>query len=80
MSHVVPQSRHRQRTRPLFKHRLASNIAAAPIFEAASPAILRVLDICQMLIDTAYETQRLRLLSEATGMKVALIENLIALS
>ncbi|OYY73936.1 MAG: hypothetical protein B7Y40_07340 [Gammaproteobacteria bacterium 28-57-27] len=49
-------------------------------FEAASAAILRLLDICQMLIDTAYETERLRLLSEATGMKVALIENLIALS
>ena len=48
-------------------------------FEGASSAVLRLLDLCQMLIDTAYEAERLRLLSEATGMKVALIENLIAL-
>ena len=48
-------------------------------FENASSAVLRLLDLCQMLIDTAYEAERLRLLSEATGMRVALIENLIAL-
>ena len=41
--------------------------------------MLRLLDLCQMLIDTAYEAERLRLLSEATGMRVALIENLIDL-
>ncbi|OYY73462.1 MAG: hypothetical protein B7Y40_09595 [Gammaproteobacteria bacterium 28-57-27] len=49
-------------------------------FEAASSAILRLLDLCQMLIDTAYEAERLRLLSEVTGMKLRLIENLIALN
>lgn len=48
-------------------------------FEAASSGILRLLDLCQMLIDNAYEAERLRLLSEATGMKPALIENLISL-
>jgi len=31
------------------------------------------------LIDTAYEAERLRLLSEATGMTPTLVENLIAL-
>jgi len=48
-------------------------------FQAASSAILRLLDLCQMLIDSAYDAERLRLLSEATGMKLRLIENLIAL-
>jgi hypothetical protein len=48
-------------------------------FEASSAGILRLLDLCQMLIDNAYEAERLRLLSEATGMKPALIENLINL-
>jgi len=48
-------------------------------FQAASSAILRLLDLCQMLIDSAYDAERLRLLSEATGMKPRLIENLIAL-
>ena len=33
-----------------------------------------------MLIDSAYDAERLRLLSEATGMKLRLIENLIALN
>lgn len=47
--------------------------------QAASSATLRLLDLCQMLIDTAYDAERLRLLSEATGMKPRLIENLIAL-
>ena len=48
-------------------------------FEQASPAILRLLDLAQMLIDTAYEAERLRLLSEATGMRPRLLENLIGL-
>jgi hemoglobin-like flavoprotein len=48
-------------------------------FEHASAGILRLLDLCQMLIDNAYEVERLRLLSEATGMKLKLIENLISL-
>ena len=49
-------------------------------FEAGSSAVLRLLDLCQMLIDSAYDAERLRLLSEATGMKLRLIENLIALN
>ena len=48
-------------------------------FEAASSGVLRLLDLCQSLIDTAYEAERLRLLSEATGMTPTLVENLIAL-
>ena len=48
-------------------------------FEAASSSVLRLLDLCQTLIDNAYETERLRLLSEATGMYLVLFENLIAL-
>ncbi|MFZ5579918.1 MAG: protoglobin domain-containing protein [Pseudomonadota bacterium] len=42
-------------------------------------ALLRLLDICQMLIDKAYEDERLNRLSDATGMRPALIENLIDL-
>jgi len=42
-------------------------------------ALLRLLDLCQYLIDSAYESERMRRLSLATGMKPALLENLIAL-
>ncbi|MEW5837821.1 MAG: protoglobin domain-containing protein [Pseudomonadota bacterium] len=42
-------------------------------------ALLRLLDLCQMLIDKAYEDERLRRLSDATGMRPSLIENLIDL-
>lgn len=42
-------------------------------------ALLRLLDLCQMLIDKAYEDERLLRLSEATGMRPSLIENLIGL-
>lgn len=42
-------------------------------------AFLRLLDLCQMLIDKAYEDERLRRLSDATGMRPSLIENLIDL-
>lgn len=42
-------------------------------------ALLRLLDLCQYLIDSAYEAERMRRLSSATGMRPALLENLIAL-
>lgn len=44
-----------------------------------SSAILRILDICQYLIDYAYEQDRLDRLTEATGLSRVLLENLIAL-
>lgn len=42
-------------------------------------ALLRLLDICQYLIDSAYEAERMRRLSSATGMRLPLLENLISL-
>ena len=42
-------------------------------------AILKVLDLCQYLIDHAYEQDRLQRLTDATGLSRPLLENLIAL-
>lgn len=42
-------------------------------------AVLRLLDMCQYLIDSAYESERMRRLSEATSMRSALLENLISI-
>jgi hypothetical protein len=42
-------------------------------------AVLRILDLCQYLIDHAYEQDRLKRLTEATGLSRPLLENLIAL-
>ncbi len=44
-----------------------------------SSSILRVLDLCQFLIDYAYEQDRLKRLTDATGLTRPLLENLIAL-
>ncbi|MBI1194644.1 MAG: hypothetical protein GC138_02180 [Gammaproteobacteria bacterium] len=44
-----------------------------------SSAVLRALDLCQFLIDHAYEQDRLRRLSEVTGLSGTLLENLITL-
>lgn len=41
--------------------------------------VLRLLDLCQYLIDSAYEAERMRRLTAATGMSPVLLENLIAL-
>lgn len=41
--------------------------------------VLRLLDICQYLIDSAYEAERMRRLAAATWMSHALLENLINL-
>lgn len=41
--------------------------------------VLRLLDLCQYLIDSAYEAERMRRLTAATGMSLVLLENLIAL-
>lgn len=41
--------------------------------------VLKLLDICQYLIDSAYAQERMRRLTTATGMRQALLENLIAL-
>ena len=46
---------------------------------ALSSAILKLLDLCQFLIDHAYEQDRLKRLTEATGLSRPLLENLIAL-
>lgn len=43
-------------------------------------SLLRLLDLCQYLIDRAYEEHRLDLLSQATGMSRKLIENLVMLN
>lgn len=45
-----------------------------------SGAVLRLLDLCQYLIDRAYEEDRLDRLVEATGMSRRLLENLISLN
>lgn len=42
-------------------------------------AILKMLDLCQYLIDHAYEQDRLQRLTDATGLSRPLLENLIAL-
>ncbi len=44
-----------------------------------SSSVLRVLDLCQFLIDYAYEQDRLKRLTDATGLTRPLLENLIAL-
>jgi len=44
-----------------------------------SSSVLRVLDLCQYLIDYAYEQDRLKRLTDATGLTRPLLENLIAL-
>ncbi len=41
--------------------------------------VLRLLDLCQYLIDSAYEAERMRRLTAATGMSLVLLENLIGL-
>ncbi len=41
--------------------------------------VLRLLDICQYLIDSAYEAERMRRLTAATGMSLVLLKNLISL-
>ena len=41
--------------------------------------VLRLLDLCQYLIDSAYEAERMRRLTAATGMSLVLLENLISL-
>ncbi|MDA8152079.1 MAG: hypothetical protein M0003_05065 [Acidithiobacillus sp.] len=41
--------------------------------------LMHLLDICQYLIDSAYEAERMRRLTAATGMRPALLENLINL-
>ena len=42
-------------------------------------AVLRLLDLCQYLIDSAYEAERMRRLTNATGMSTPLLNNLIGL-
>ncbi len=57
-------------------------IAAREIGEpigVCTGAVLRLLDLCQYLIDSAYEAERMRRLTAATGMSIALLENLISL-
>ncbi|NOY73509.1 MAG: hypothetical protein GXP14_14275 [Gammaproteobacteria bacterium] len=44
-----------------------------------SGAIVRVLDLCHFLVDYAYEKDRLKRLTQATGLSLPLLENLIAL-
>jgi len=44
-----------------------------------SGAIVRVLDLCHFLIDYAYETDRLKRLTQSTGLSLPLLENLIGL-
>ncbi len=44
-----------------------------------SGAIVRVLDLSHFLIDYAYEKDRLKRLTQATGLSLPLLENLIAL-
>ncbi len=46
---------------------------------AIAGAILKTLDLCQFLIDYAYEQGRLSRLSTATGLSRPLLENLISL-
>jgi len=55
------------------------NMAGDEQVQRGLSAFLRLLDLCQMLIDKAYEDERLRRLSDATGMRPSLIENLIDL-
>lgn len=49
-------------------------------FGACLGSILRLLDFCQFLIDRAYEEDRLRRLTDATGMSRRLLENLVMLN
>ncbi len=42
-------------------------------------AVLRLLDLCQYLIDSAYEVERMRRLMAATGMSLVLLEYLFSL-
>lgn len=44
-----------------------------------SSAVVRVLDLSQFLIDYAYEKDRLKRLTEVTGLSLPLLENLISL-
>ncbi len=46
---------------------------------ALSSAIVRMLDLCHFLIDYAYEQDRLKRLTQATGLSLPLLENLMML-
>jgi len=44
-----------------------------------STAIVKVLDLCHFLIDYSYEKDRLKRLTDVTGLSLPLLENLISL-
>jgi len=52
---------------------------SADITVDLSSAIIKVLDLSHFLIDYAYEKDRLKRLTHATGLSLPLLENLIAL-
>lgn len=57
---------------------IAAQSAGEP-FGRCTASLLRLLDLCQYLIDSAYEAERMRRLTNATGMSVPLLNNLIGL-
>lgn len=60
----------------LINHELHHDEKAASELEGA---LLRILDLCQYLVDHAYEQDRLNRLTNATGLSRPLLENLISL-